>query len=261
MKPDSQSISSLATGAAIGIPSLGAVAIWLQSPWLYPSNLLEQGIFSLILVRAVIFFGVPRFRNIQTGTAIVGLTGDVLILPFAAGMYYLTGDASFATIAGDYLGAWLSAALLLYTPVAGLAVAEAMRRRVRLTGVVPGSAGAFILSALVLEGVVNSGGSNGFASIARLTIGNLRGNISPAPSLTPLLLGCGALLFASLAVYSVTIGSARSGNLVPSLAVGLAGVAVVLGWVQVTSGLPSWEAFGLPVVIVTGLLWVITHEW
>ena len=259
MKADIGLATSLAAGAAVGVPSLGAVAVWLWSPWLYPTTPLEVGVSAIILLRTVVYFGVPRFRRVSTGAAVVLLSGDVLVLPVAGGMYFVTGDPVFTTLMGGYLGAWLSAALLFYTPVAGLAVTEAMRHRSRLVGVVPAAAGAFIISSLVLAGVVGATSGQGFASVARLTIGNLKGTASQSPGVSLLLLGCAAVLFVALATYSVTAGSGRPGRLVPELAIGVAGVAALFGWVQLTGGAQPWEAFGFPAAVLVCLTWVVTR--
>ena len=260
MRVDTPLVASLAAGAAIGTPSLGAVALWLGTPGLYPSGLLEDVVFAMILFRAALFSGVPRFRRVQTGTAIVAMSGDVLVLPASVALYYLTGDSSFAALAGAYLGAWLSAALLIYTPVAGLAVAEAMRHRGRVLGVVPGAAGAYVMSAFVLVGVGSASGSQGLSALVRLTIGNLKGAATPASDVSLLLLGCGVLLFASLAAYSVTAGSERGGMLVQELTAAVTGALALAGWVQVTSGLPAWEAFGVPAAVIVGVIGVVTRE-
>lgn len=260
MKVDSGLVTSIAAGGAVGIPSLGAVAAWLESPWLYPSTPLEVGVCALILVRSVVFFGFPRFRQMSTGAAVVVLSGDVLILPVAGAMYLVTGAPAFASLAGSYLAAWLSAALLFYTPVAGLAVTEAMRLRSRLVGVVPAAAGAFAMSSLVLAGVTSSANSQGFTAVARLTIGNLRGAAPQGSAVYLLLLSCATTLFAALAAYSVTAGSPGGGRLTQELAVGVVGVAALLGWVRLTPGVPAWEAFVLPAAMIVGLAWVITRE-
>jgi hypothetical protein len=254
-------VTSLAAGGAVGIPSLAAVAVWLGTPSLYPSTPLEGAVCTVILLRAVLFFGFSRFRRqMSTGAAIVVLSGDVLVLPMAVMMDFLTGDPVFASFAGGYLAAWLSASLLFYTPVAGLAVAEAMRQRSRLVGVAPAAAGAFIISSFVLAGVTNAVGGQGLAAVARLTIGNLKGAASQSPDVSFLLLLCSVTLFVALAAYSVTVESSGGERLTSELVVGVVGVAALLGWVQLASTLPSWEAFGLPVATIVGVIWVITHE-
>jgi hypothetical protein len=253
-------VTSLAAGVAIGIPSLGAVAVWLGTPSLYPSTLLEGAVCTLILLRSVIFFGFARFRRqIGTGAAVVILSGDVLVLPMAVMMNLLTGDPAFANFAGEYLAAWLSAALLFYTPVAGLAVAEAIRHGSRLVGVAPAATGAFIMSSFVLVGVSGAVNGQGLAMVARLAIGNLKGAASQSPDAYALLLACAATLFVALAAYSVTLETSWGERLTSELAVGVVGVAALLVWVQLTSPLPSWEAFGLPAAIIVGLAWGITR--
>ena len=260
MKADTGLVTSLAAGGAVGIPSLGAVAVWLDTPRLYPSTPLEALVCAVILLRSVIFFGFPRFRQMSTGAAVVVLSGDVLVLPVAGAMYFLTGDPAFASLAGGNLAAWVSAALLFYTPVAGLAVAEAMRHRSRLTGVVPAAAGAFVISSVVLTGVVSADGGQGLATVARVSIGNLKEAAPQSPAVGLLLLVCAAALFVALAAYSVTVESSRGGRLTSELTAGVVGVGALLGWVQLTPGVPSWEAFGLPATIIVGLAWVITRE-
>ena len=260
MKADIGLVASLAAGGAVGAPSLGAVAVWLGSPWLYPSTPLEAAVCALILIRSVVFFGFRRFRQMNTGAAIVVLSGDVLFLPVAVALYFLTGDPTFATLAGGYLGAWLSASLLFYTPVAGVAIAEAMRHRARLVGVVPAAAGAFIISSLVLTGVSGATNGQGLADVAKVTIGNLRGAAPQSSTVSLVLLACSAILFVALASYSVAAGSWRGEWLVPELAVGVAGVAAVAGWVQLTAGLQPWESFGVPAAAIVGFAWVVTRE-
>ncbi|MDG7006997.1 MAG: hypothetical protein JRN06_01990 [Nitrososphaerota archaeon] len=259
MRADTGLVTSLAAGGAVGIPSLGAVAVWLDTPRLYPSTPLEAVVCAVILLRSAVF-GFPRFRQISTGAAVVVLSGDVLVLPVAAIMYFLTGDPAFTSFAGGYLAAWLSAALLFYTPVAGLAVAEAMRRRSRLAGVVPAAAGAFVISSLVLTGVMSADSGRGLTTVARLSIGNLKEVAPQSPTVYFLLLVCAAALFFALGAYSVTIESSRGGRLTSELTVGVVGVAALLGWVQLTPGIPPWEAFGLPAAIIVGLAWVISRE-
>lgn len=260
MRTDAALTISLLAGAAIAIPGFGAFLEWLGSPWLYPSTLVEQVAFALIIIRAVLFFGVPRFRRAKPGTAIILLSADVLVLPVAAVFYFLTGDPKFVRFGGAYLVAWLSAALVVYTPVAGLAIADAIRRRSKLAGVLPAAAGAFVLSSLVLQGVGSASGDQGLSAVARWTIGNLKGQVVPNPELSALLAGLGVLLFASLAAYSVTLGSERAARLVPELAVGVLGIAVLAGWVRLTAGVPTWEAFGLPAAALVGIVWVSTRE-
>jgi hypothetical protein len=260
MRIDATSVASAVAGTAIGIPSLGALLAWVGSPMLFPSTPLESAVFATILLRAVLFFGVPKFRRVRAGTAVILFSADVVLLPVAVALFLLTGDPAFANAGGAYLGAWLSAALLFYTPVAGLAVAIAMRARARLTGTIPTAAGAFVLSALVLDGVRSAAGSQGLVSVARWTIGNLKGQASQSPEVSLLLVGCGALLFVSLATYSVTVGSSERGRLIPQLAVCVTGIGAVLVWAVLATDLPSWSAFGLPAAAIVGVVWVLTRE-
>ena len=135
-----------------------------------------------------------------------------------------------------------------------------MRHRSRLVGVIPASAGAFVVSSFVLTGVTSSVNGQGLAAVARITIGNLRGTVPQSPDVYLVLLACAAALFVSLAVYSVTAGSAFGGSLPSELTAGVVGVAALFGWVQLTSGLQPWESFGVPAAAIVGLAWVVSRE-
>jgi len=260
MRSDTASVTSIVAGVSIGIPSLGALVVWLGSPWLFPSTPLEGAVFALILLRAVLFFGVPRFRRVGSRTAVILFSVDVILLPVAVGLYLLTGDPAFASFGGGYFAAWLSAALLLYTPVALSAVVGSMRSRARLVGIVPAAAGAFVVSALVMDGVGSATPGQGLSSVVRWTIGNLKGQAAQTPEVTLILVGCGTLLFVSLATYAVTMDSTEKERLIPELALALVGIIGIVGWARLTMGLSSWEAFGFPAAATVAIVWVLTRE-
>lgn len=260
MKPSAVSVISMVAGAALGAPAFAALVSWAQSPWLYPSNPVETGVFWFVLLRALLFVAALRFRRIKPGDAVLLLSGDVVIIPIVLALFLVTGDPTFGSFGGAYLASWLSSALLLYAPVAAISVAVSMARRSRLVAVASASAGALTLSALVLRGVESAYGDYGLSAVVRWTLGGLKGQFTPSPDLSALMLGCSALLFVALTAYSVAAGAAEGAQLVPGLSLAVFGAALLLVWVQLTSVLAPWEALDVPAAALVGTVWVLTRE-
>lgn len=235
-----------------------AIAFWLQNPGLFPSTPIEGAVFALALLRGALYLGVPRLRRMNPSNVVVLLSGDVMVLPVAIALYLLTGDYAFDSFGGQYLASWLSAALLVYPPIAAYAVAGGMKRRSRLAVVAPGAAGIFALSTSVMVRIGGTAGGQGLSSVARWTLGVQNGQPQMEPGVSLVVLGCSALLFVSLVSYSVAGGP--GGRLVPQLAVGVVGVAVALGWEWLVPGVQLWLAYGVPAAAMVGLAWVLARE-
>lgn len=258
MRLGARSLPSLVAAASLGIPGAGIILEWLQNPALYPSTQVEDGVLAFLLIRAALYLGVPRVRKMKPSNLVVMLSGDILMLPVAVGLYLLTGNYSFEAFEGAYLAAWLSSALVVYPLVASFAITDAMLQRSRLSAVVPSAAGAFILSTEVLGRLGGAQGGQGLSSVAHLSLA-IGGRVAPSAGTDALVLGCGALLFVSLAAYSFLEGSVKR-PAVPGLAVGVAGVAALLGWSLLVPGVQPWVAYGLPSAAAAGVIWVVTRE-
>ena len=257
MKTDAVSATAAVGAVALGIPSVGIVAYWLQEPSLYPSTSIEGFVFAVVLIRAALFLGVPRVRKMKPSTLVVLLSGDILFLPAAVGLYFLTGVYAFDSFGAAYLAAWLSSALVVYPLVGTFAVTAAMLRRSRLAAVVPSAAGAFVLSTVALGRIAGASGQ-GLSSVAHLAL-SVGGQSAQGGAPSPVTLFCTGLLFASLGAYSFVRGNPK-GGVVPQLAVGVAGVVALLGWVQLVSGVQLWLAYGVPSTAVVGATWWLTRE-
>ena len=258
MRLDARSLPSLVAAASLGIPGAGIILEWLQNPALYPSTLIEDGVLAILLTRAALYLVLPRVRRMKPSNLVVLLSGDILMLPVAVGLYLLTGDYFFDAFQGAYLAAWLSSALVVYPLVASYAITAAMLQRSRLSAVVPSAAGAFVLSTEVLGRLGGAPAGQGLSSVARLTLA-VGGKAAQSAGTDALVLGCGALLFVSLAAYSFVAESART-PAVPALAVGVAGVAALLGWTLLVPDVQPWASYGVPSAAAAGVIWVVARE-
>ncbi len=243
----------------LGLPWLASVWAWLSTPGLLPATAVEEAVFSLVLFRAILYFASSRVRRMDTGKAVIMFAGDVLILPASALGFMTTGDPSYGAFARIFVASWLSAALLVYPAVATFGISRSVRARARLASTLPASAISFGASSLVLQSIGAGAASAGFDGVAGLALGAFRQPLIPLPGASEFTAVCGAVLFASLALYSVAISDSLPGRLAPRLLVCACGSAVGVAWLLLAPPLGAWIVIGLPAVAVVSAVWVMTR--
>ncbi len=251
----------VAAGAVIGLglPWLASVLAWLAAPGLLPATAVEEGVFALVLFRALLYFASGRIRRMNAGKAVIMFSGDVLILPACALGYVATGDPSYGAFGREFLASWLSAGILVYPSVGALGISISVRSRARLASIIPASAIGLGASGLVLESIGAGAASAGFEGVAGLALDALRKPLVPLAGASELLAVCGSVLFASLAVYSAAVSGAFPERLSSRLLVLVGGGAAALAWLVLAPPLGAWTVIGLPAVVVVSAVWVMTR--
>ncbi len=248
------------SGAALGALCAAEFAAWLGNPGLLPSTPLELGVFGTVLLRLGLFLGIPWLRGMNLGNTIVLFSGDVLLFPFAMAGFLLTGDPGYTEFGKAFLSSWLSSGLIVYPALASFFVVRAMGRHSRLASVLPAAAGCLGVSSLALGTFAGGSGTGGLQGVAGLAFAGLKVPISPSPATYALLLLGGALLFASLAAYSITCPGRVGGRLAPRLALCVAGFLALIAWILVVPPVGAWATLGLPAAAIVGMVWVLTRE-
>ena len=250
-------IAGVALG--LGVPWASSVAAWLSIPGLFPSNMVEDAVFVAVVARALLYLASSRVRRMNPGKAVIMFSGDVLILPACAIGYLVTGDPSYGAFGREYLASWLSAGLLVYPLVAAVSISISVRTRSRLSSVIPASAICFGASSIVLGSIGPGAQANGLQGVAGLTLGALRNPQTQVPGASELTAVCGALLFAALAVYSVSTADALSERLLARLEVCVGGGAILVAWLLLAPPLSAWAIMGLPTAVLVGAIWVTSR--
>jgi hypothetical protein len=219
----------------------------------------EDVVFAAVVARALLYLASRRVRQMNPGKAVIMFSGDVLILPACAIGYLVTGDPTYGAFGREYLASWLSAGLLVYPLVAAASISISVRSRTRLSSVIPASALGFGASAIVLGSIGPGAQTNGLQGVASLTLGALRNPLTQVPGASELTAICGALLFAALAVYSVSMSDALAERLPARLGVCVAGCSVLVAWLLLAPPLGAWAVIGLPAAALVGAIWVMSR--
>ncbi|MDE1853649.1 MAG: hypothetical protein KGI38_07875 [Thaumarchaeota archaeon] len=260
MKADVFSVTAMGVAAALGLPWAGALLLWLGSPGLFPTDLVEDAVFLTVLLRVLLFFGVRRIRSMKPGTLVIFFLSDMLIFLVATLMTTVTGDQSFIDFGVAFTASWLSTSFLLYPGVLSFFVVRSVTGKARLSYLLPAAAGAFGIVGLELATLSSGSGSGGLAGVIRQVLGGLRTSFTPAFGASDIVFGCGALLFAALAVRSVTAARNEGQVIVPVLAICVAGVVALAAWLLLLPPLGGLITLGLPAAVIVGGVWVMTRE-
>lgn len=260
MKQGWRSALAVGGGLSLGLPFAAAALTLLASPGLYPSGLIEVGVFAFIIVRVVAYLAFPKLRGMSPGALIVLFSGDIFLLPTASIASVLTGDPAPAAFARVFLSSWLSSGLVVFPGVAAFAIARLMMGRGRLSRVLPAAALSFGISSVVLEGMAAGPQSGGLEQVAYLAAGVLRGPTAPLPLESALLFASSAVLFVALATYAATMAEESGRMLTARLAVGVAGTAAVLAWAVAVPPLGPSLTLGIPTGAIVSGVWLMTRE-
>lgn len=260
MKSDAPFAIMAVAGIALGLISATEIVAWLGSPGLFPSTAVQDGVLALMIMRLALFLIVPSLRRMGAGSLVILFSGDIIVLPVVAAFFLQTGDPLYGEFGREFLASWLSAGLLFYPALAAFLVVRAVGQNSRLSYVLPAAAGSFGISSLALDALSSGSGVGGLQGVVGLALAGLRKPTAPYLGTTMLLYGCGALLFASLAAYSVTGAAHEWVGLVPRLALCFAGVVALVAWVLVVPPIGTWVTLGLPAAVIVGTVWVMTRE-
>lgn len=260
MKSDGTMILAVGTGIGLGVPFLAAMLAWLSNPALLPSSPLEDVVLTFIVVRSLVYLGVPFVRRLDAGKSAIFLMFDILLFPLSSVAVLLTGESAFGQFGGAFLAVWLSSAILVYPAMGAVLIARSVKRRVRLSYVLPSAVATFGISSLVLDALGGGAGTGGLAAVVQGTLGGLRKPTMPVPWATDLTTGCGAILFAALAVYSITSSRRTDSRLTAQLSIFVLGAVVLFAWLFASAPQAGWEVLGVPTAVIAGLVWVSTRE-
>jgi hypothetical protein len=249
-----------AEAAGLGIPWVVSLYMWLSTAGLLPATPLEDVMFTLVVVRALLYLSVGSIRRMHPGKSVIFFSGDVLILPVCALGFLVTGDISYGAFGRDFLASWLSAGLVVYPSVAITGLVGAVRSRSRLSAVIPATAITFGASSLVVQSLAGGAQPFGLSEVADLALGAFRKPLAADPGASEFMAVCGALLFAALAVYAATMADQTPGRLAPRLGVGVLGIAGLVIWLSLSPSLSAWFLIGLPIAAVVGAVWVVSRE-
>lgn len=258
MRTTSDLLVILGTSASLGSLWVAAMALWLGNPGLHPTDIVQGTVLGLVLLRVFAFAAVPAIRRMDPVYVTILFGCDILVLPYSAVAYYLVGWPGLASFAKEFLASWFSCALLVYPVVGAFFVVRSMSRGDRLAYVLPVAGGCFGVLGLDLNGVQSTSASGGMSRVLSLALGFLQQGASPW--LGPSLYTAGGILFASLFAYSTLSLSRPSGQLVPKMVFGVAGVVALLVWTLLTASLGAPLALDVPVVVIAGVIWVASRE-
>jgi hypothetical protein len=248
-------------GVALSFGSIYAALLleWLAVPTLWPASQLEAAILSLIIVRMLVFLGVPAMRRARASVAVIFFGADVFIVIIAAAAVSVTGISYYGEFGRSFMLSWIGAAPIAYPPLAVFLLLRSLGDGTRLSYVLPGAASFFGMLVVPLDALAPGAGSGGLTGLALLMVSGLKGaTLSSAGGLVPF---AGALVFVSLLVHA-TGGSREAGpwESTGKLVLALAGAMFALVWAMVVVPLEApWFSLGLPVLGAVGVAWLISR--
>jgi len=260
MKAGTQEVLMVGAIVALVLPWAASTLTWLGTPLLLPSDFFQFAVFALVFSRTLLYLGVPSLRKLSWGASIVLFSGDFLILPAAAAVSVATGSQTELAFATSYIASWFSASLLVYPPVAAFVIASAFRENARLAFVLPAAACSFTTSALVLVAIESTAVTQGFAGVLRMALDEIRRPVLPPEWAQGVVTICGAILFVSLAAYSVLGGSDADGKLAPKLSLGVAGALGLLVLILTLPGVGPVLSLGVPTLGIVLVIWGASRE-
>jgi hypothetical protein len=237
-----------------------ADAGWVSRPGLYPSSVLEELVFGVLLLRVVVFFFHPKVRKAPISTAVVLFGSDIFVVTLAAAAFAITGSQDFTTFNRQFVSAWLGAAALLCPLVATYLTARALGARPRLYNLLPSAGACFALFTFITASMNAGSGAGGLSGIAAQMAGVFHGtSVSAVP--TPVLSVLGAALFASMIAYATLGTRGEMPNWMGPLALAATGTMALFVWtVAVLSLGPVWLTMGVPAGALVVVVWVATRE-
>ncbi|MDA4121260.1 MAG: hypothetical protein OK404_02495 [Thaumarchaeota archaeon] len=261
MRFEVQTLVQLGLVTSLGSLYLLSLGEWISRPGLYPSNSLELVVLGLIVLRLLLFLGIPVARRMKIQMVVILFGSDVYAVLLIFGLYVVTGDTGLAGFGRLFASAWIGSAPLVFPPLALFLIFRSVRSRVRPYFVIPAVATSFGLLSLVTSAIAVGDGTGGLGGLAYQELDVLRGTAGPLGG-SPLLSYASAIIFAALAAYGLLgSGHLSGGPWVPSMTVGVVGVLLLLGWAEVpVLSRAGWITMGIPAVLMVGAVWLMTRE-
>ena len=255
--------AALATrlGASASLASLylALLALWLESPGLYPQSWLEYLVLSSFVVRCLALFGIGRLRRMPAANAVVLFGIDVFVVILAAASLEITGYQSFASFGKDYTFAWFGSALLTYPlPAIYFSVRE-LGDRGRLAAQLPACAAIFALLDAAFSNLTQGASSGGLSALTTEFLRSIRGQGFPLVGGEGILIA-GGILFASLLATEASRTNMKSGaGLAAKLVLVLVGPLVMSALILALNSLGPWALFGGPVLAASIVMAVVSR--
>lgn len=226
----------------------------------YPDTTVEMVILGTQLLRLLVVMAVPRFR--RAGFLAVLDVFTVELVAFIAlillSIHY--GGAYYLSIAGQIVWAWPPAFLISFLPFVMFRLGSMMRREPALSITIPSVAAVLVALTFMASATTTYTQFDGLMGVSALLLKAIFGSII-TPSIPFYVTEAGIALYLVLIVYAVSQGSAAPPGRTGLLFFAVAGAAAAVGWKLAAAPFTSSEllVFGLPALLLVGLIWGITR--
>ncbi len=244
-------------GVGVSLISLSALTlvVWASSPGLYPADWVELLAFVGVAVRVAAVLASRRLRGMSPSMLVVTFGADVLVYLSVLAVSSAVGEYSLAVLASRYVAAWIGASILLDPIPASYYAVIGFRRHIKLSSLVPGTAGYLTLLSLTPGVLSSTAGNGGLAGVGLTLAEGLRGAAGPAVA-SPVLVLSAALLFVCLLAYSMFYGLSGSSSPTRPLLLAVLGAAGAVIWGAVSASMPfSFVALALPSLAICVAVW------
>jgi hypothetical protein len=261
MRSEVDTLVQLGLTTSLGSLYLFALGEWVLRPGLYPSNFLELVVIGLIVLRLLLFLGLPAARRMKIQMVVILFGSDVYAIILTFGLYAVSRDPGLADFGRLFASAWIGSAPLVFPPLAVFLIIRSVRAQARPYFVVPAASTSFGLLSLATAAIAAGDGTGGLGGLAFQELNALRGTAGPLAG-SPLLPYASAVIFATLAAYCLLgFGQFSGGEWVAPMTLGVVGVLLLLGWAEVQLlARAGWLATGIPAVLIVGAVWLMSRE-
>jgi hypothetical protein len=235
---------------------------WLyQNPRFFPANNVEMTILVTQVARTLIILAVPRFRRAGFLAVLDVFTIEILTVPVLVIISLGYGDASLLAVAGQIIWAWPPAFLIAFLPLSMYRLVSKMSQNPSLSLTIPAITGIFVSLAFLASATTSYTSVDGLMGISKLVVAAIFGSIIKA-SIPYDVTAAGIALYLVLIVYAVSQGNEAPAARGMLLVLAVVGAAAAIGWELAAGSFTGSDllVFGLPAIVLAGLIWGVTRE-
>lgn len=254
MKFTGTNVIAWATGTALTLLYISALARGIVTGAVFPATPIESAILGTLMARVLIISGVPRIRR-SSSAALNIMSAEVLLLPILVIFSLITSDPLYLQLIRGIFFAW-PAAFMAVSPLYTIPkLVQRIAIRSSLSTVIPALTSQFALLTFLDIGLFNGVSGVGFSNVTKFALMSAAGGGSPLALPTEMIVtgiaACGAMIFYSLRRDS---GAPVTDSI---LGIASAGALLALGWgIAWSFGSTSAQlVFGAPALVILGVIW------
>lgn len=258
MKVSRTTVIASASGASLTLLYLSAVIRGAITGAIFPATSIEAAILGTLLARLVVIMAVPRLRR-SSSLALNIMSAEVLLLPVLVLVSLTTADPLYLRLIREIFFAWPAA----FMAVSPLYTIPKLVQRIAvgssLSTVIPALTSLFALLAFLDMGLGNGGSGIGLSNVTKFALLSAAGTNTPFGLPTETVV-TGIAAYASMIFYALRRDSGPSVT-DSILGMATAGTLLALAWGIVVSysSISAQLVFGVPALILVGLVWGLSR--